>query len=335
MHLGRSLTAVVFAVLSLDASLRANEPACHDPCVIKQGEYYYVFGTGRGITASRSKDLLNWEVQPDLFPAQPEWAKREVPGTRDFWAPDISFFNGLYHLYYSISTFGSDRSCIGLATNQTLDRNDPKYKWVDRGIVIQTHHGENWNAIDPNLVFDEAGQPWLGLGSYWSGIKLIELDVQTGTPKKDAPLHALAERSKEKAIEAAFIIRHGKFFYLFASFDGCCQGVKSTYNIRVGRAERITGPYMDASGEPMLKGGGTMLLEGHGRVRGPGHQAILSENGRDFLFHHFYDADDNGRAKLQVRPITWVESGWPHAGEAINKPVGSTTRQPAATSPAQ
>src|SRR5947207_10513147 len=121
----RRLAACVSALLWLCALSQGNEPACHDPCAIKSGEYYYVFGTGRGITVNRSTDLLNWEKQPNLFPAQPDWAKGEVPGTKDFWAPDISFFSGEYHLYYSISTFGSDRSCIGLATNQTLDPNDP------------------------------------------------------------------------------------------------------------------------------------------------------------------------------------------------------------------
>ena len=217
---------------------RGNEPACHDPCVIKQGEYYYVFGTGRGITVNRSTDLLSWEKLPNLFPGQPDWVP-EAPGTKDFWAPDISFFNGQYHLYFAISTFGSDRSCIGLATNETLDRDSPKYKWIDRGIVIQTHHGEDWNAIDPNVAFDENDHPWLAFGSYWSGLKLIELDSLTGTPKKEGrAAHFHRTATKGSCDRIAFIVRHGKYFYLFASFDGCCQGVKSNYNIRVGRAEK-------------------------------------------------------------------------------------------------
>src|SRR5439155_17722141 len=132
-------------------------------------------------------------------------------------------------------------------------------------------HGENWNAIDPNLVFDENNHPWLALGSYWSGIKLIEIDPIDGMPKKEAQLYSIARRPKEIAIEAAFVIHRDNSFYLFASFDGCCQGVKSNYNIRVGRAEKITGPYKDASEKPMLEGGGTMLLQGNGRIRGPGH----------------------------------------------------------------
>jgi arabinan endo-1,5-alpha-L-arabinosidase len=43
------------------------------------------------------------------------------------------------------------------------------------------------------------------------------------------------------AIEAPSILERDGMFYLFVSFDQCCKGVASTYNIRVGRADRIEG----------------------------------------------------------------------------------------------
>ena len=64
---------------------------------------------------------MNWERDGFVFEQIPEWAREAVPRTKGIWAPDISFFNGLYHLYYSVSTFGSNHSVIGLATNKTLD----------------------------------------------------------------------------------------------------------------------------------------------------------------------------------------------------------------------
>ena len=69
---------------------------------------------------------------------------------------------------------------IGLATNVTLDAQSPQYKWVDEGEVLASQPGDDWNAIDPNLAFDEHHQPWLAFGSYWSGIKLRKLDLATG-----------------------------------------------------------------------------------------------------------------------------------------------------------
>src|SRR3954471_10651902 len=137
----------------------------HDPCAIFANNAYYLFCTGRGTPMFRSDDLYHWTRLGVVFPEHPAWAAREVPSSRGQWAPDISFFNGVYHLYYSVSTFGSRRSCIGLTINKTLDPDSADFRWVDQGKVIETHQSDNYNAIDPNLVMDERNQPWLVFGS--------------------------------------------------------------------------------------------------------------------------------------------------------------------------
>ncbi len=287
----------------------------HDPCIIKADGWYYVFSTLGGIQIRRSRDLRHWEYVGEVFDRIPSWAKKAVPGVRSLWAPDISYFRGWYHLYYSVSTFGKNRSCIGLAINRTLDPSDKRCRWIDRGPVISSRPGrDNFNAIDPNVVFD-GQQPWLAFGSFWSGIKLTRLDPETGLrSNRDRTIYSIASRNGG-AIEAPFVIKRGRFFYLFVSFDQCCRGVESTYKIKVGRSEKITGPYKDRSGRPMMKGGGTLVLAGYGRYRGPGHNAVLSEKGRDWLVHHFYDAQHDGAPTLQIRPLLWDSDGWPLVGE--------------------
>ena len=104
----------------------AGDMRVHDPAIIRQGNTFYVFSTGgrppRGIIYMRcSNDLYNWTRCGSVFKDLPKWAKREIPRARSAWAPDISFFNGKYHLYYSVSTFGTNNSAIGVATNQNLD----------------------------------------------------------------------------------------------------------------------------------------------------------------------------------------------------------------------
>ncbi len=113
--------------------------------------------------------------------------RRRIPRGRAPWAPDISFFNGTYHLYYAVSRFGQNRSAIGLATSKSLDPQSPDYGWNDQGMVIETHQGDNWNAIDPNLVLDENGDPWLAAGSFWTGIKMRRLDRETGKVSESDP----------------------------------------------------------------------------------------------------------------------------------------------------
>ena len=213
----------------------------HDPVMAKEGDTYYVFSTASRIIIICSQDMVTWEFCGRVFERVPTWIMQAVPGAGDLWAPDISYFNGKWHLYYAASTFGSPRSAIGLATNTTLDPASPDYAWVDEGMVIESTGAENWNAIDPNLVLDDAGEPWLAFGSYWSGLKLIKLDAATGK-RTDAnqTIYAIAQRPADgpggTAIEAPFIVKHGEFYYLFASFDACCRGRDSTYNVRVGRA---------------------------------------------------------------------------------------------------
>ena len=308
--------------------LRGDIAPLHDPVMTREGDTYYLFTTGNGITVSTSKDKINWKQQGRVFSKPLPWTSATIPGFKDhYWAPDISFWKGSWHLYYSVSTFGKNHSVIGLATNVTLDPNRKDYDWKDKGLVIESQQGGDWNAIDPNLILDEKKNPWLVLGSFWSGIKLVKLDPATGkpakpkhSPEKDAPLLSLATRPATPdirgAIEAPFLFRHGNFYYLFVSFDFCCRGVNSTYNVRVGRSAKITGPYLDREGKAMLEGGGTPVVSGSGRWRGTGHNAVYREKNTDWIIYHAYDAEQNGVPTLRIEKLEWDKRGWPLASKA-------------------
>ncbi|MFN8492418.1 MAG: arabinan endo-1,5-alpha-L-arabinosidase [Caldilineaceae bacterium] len=295
----------------------------HDPVMTKEGDTYYIFSTGSRIIIHCSKDMVHWTWCGRVFERNPSWV-RDLIGLGDLWAPDISFFAGKWHLYYAVSTFGSQRSVIGLATNVTLDQQNPQYKWVDEGAVLASQPGGDWNAIDPNLAFDADNQPWLAFGSYWSGIKLRKMDATTGKlAADDDKLYALASRERSggtDAIEGAFIIRRGAFYYLFVSFDFCCRGADSTYNVRIGRATQITGPYIDSDGKPMMEGGGTRLISNYGQWHGPGHNGIFQENDTYWIVYHAYDALEVGIPKVRIEALTWDAAGWPHAPSAALAP---------------
>lgn len=291
----------------------------HDPSIIRQGNTYYIFATNRFaqklVPIFCSQDLLHWKFCGHVFDAVPEWALKEIPGARGIWAPDISYVNGKYLLYYAVSTFGSNHSVIGLITNQTLDQGSPNYRWLDEGLVIRSTREDDWNAIDPNLFVDANGDMWLAFGSFWSGIKMRKLDQKTGKlSREDITLYSLANRHplEPAAIEAPFIVRHETLYYLFVSFDFCCRGKESTYKIMVGRAKKIIGPYFDRDGKPLMTGGGTLLMAGDGAWRGPGGQSVLLDSGSDLLVFHSYSGT-TGKPALQISTIVW-EDGWPRAG---------------------
>jgi len=321
----KNLLCALLLFGSLAAHAQATPPAIpiHDPVLTRQNGTYYLLGTGNGITVWSSKDRKTWTAEKPVFAAPPAWAVQAVPGFKGhIWAPDISYANGQYSLFYSISTFGKNRSAIGLATNKTLDPKSPSFKWVDHGEVLASVPGRDmWNAIDPNLARDDKGTPWLAFGSFWNGIKLVQLRPDLGGPAEPAQWRTIARRPRaatltdslpgDGAIEGPFIFRHGDYYYLFVSFDYCCRGPQSTYKMMVGRARTITGPYLDQAGTPLEQGGGTLVLQGDSNWYGVGHNAVATFDKADYLIFHGYDAQDQGRPKLRIEPLAWSPEGWP------------------------
>jgi arabinan endo-1,5-alpha-L-arabinosidase len=304
----------------------------HDPSIIKEGDTWYLFATASGpnrkgeLPIRCSQNLRQWKACGYVFASVPDWIKRESPQTRELWAPDISYFNGEFHLYYAFSVFGKNTSGIALLTNKTLDPASPKFHWEDRGLVLLSRAENDFNAIDPNLVIDTRGHAWLSFGSFWSGIKMRVIDPKTGKlSAKDSRTYSLATRKPPdnpsppppglpadwQAIEAPFIVHHDRYYYLFVSFDLCCRGINSTYRTMVGRSRNVMGPYLDATGKPLLEGGGTELLAGNTRWIGPGGESILQQEDGDIIVFHAYDGR-TGKPFLQISTIAWIDR-WPHA----------------------
>jgi arabinan endo-1,5-alpha-L-arabinosidase len=288
-------------------ALRVHDPSTLIAC---KGDYW-IFHTGRGISSARSRDLLSWQPGPPVFAEAPSWVAETVPENRrmHFWAPDIIHQNDRFFLYYSVSTFGKNTSAIALATNPTLDPDDLAFAWTDEGIVIQSGPRVDYNAIDPALFQDVDGRLWMSFGSFWSGIKLVELDPHSGKrAASDSTIHALAHHD---TIEAPFIYLHDEHYYLFVNWGFCCRGTNSTYEIRVGRSDQVTGPYVDKEGVDMLLGGGLMFLETDGAMIGPGHAGILREGHHFWFSFHFYDGTQRGVPTYAIRPLRWTQDGWP------------------------
>ncbi|RYY27796.1 MAG: arabinan endo-1,5-alpha-L-arabinosidase [Sphingobacteriaceae bacterium] len=325
------LTILFLSAKNLDAQNLQTNISVHDPVIIKQDSLYYIFCTGQGIANWSSKDMIHWKREKPVFAVAPKWAVDTIPGFKGhIWAPDISYYKGLYYLYYSVSAFGKNTSAIGVATNKTLHTDDPDYLWVDHGRVIQSYPGKTqWNAIDPNLITDKNGTSYLAFGSFWDGLKLVKLKKdRLSIDQNPADLLTISSRKKDKnvnlpatdnnpvdaggnAIEGAFIFKKDNYYYLFASIDYCCKGPKSTYKMIIGRAKNVQGPYLDETGLSMAKGGGTILLQGDQNWYGVGHNAVFTNQKTDYLVFHGYDAADRGIAKLRIEKLAWDSSGWP------------------------
>ena len=298
----------------------------HDPSVIRQGSTYYVFSTdkdaaqGGFIPVRCTSDKVTVTDCGFVFATLPSWIAAAVPAATEVWAPDISYFNGTYHLYYAVSSFGSNVSAIGLATNVTLDRTDPAYLWTDHGVVLQSSSSSDFNAIDPNVAIDSTGEVWLTFGSFWTGIYQQQLDAASGQLAAGGARTHLAERLSSvqyDPVEGADVVQHNGYWYLFTSWDFCCTSPASsaTYKIVVGRGTSPNGPFLDKDGVDLAAGGGSVVLAGTGNYAAPGGQTVLVDatNGDTIVFHAL-DLSRNGVPVLFMKGITWP-SDWPVIGD--------------------
>ena len=285
-------------------------PVAADPSVIRAPDgTFYLYATqddwadGQGnhyLPIFSSTDLTNWSFVADALSAPPSW--KEDGGFT--WAPDISFKDGTYYLYYAASLWGDPNPCIGLATSKNPEG---PFKDLSHAVFCSQDIGVE-NSIDP-FVWQGGGARTLVWGSF-HGIYAVNLS-DDGTKAVGETVQLADNR-----FEGAYIVQHGKFYYLFVSAGSCCDGENSTYTLYVGRSENLMGPYRDKEGKSLLKGGGTVVLAANDTWVGPGHNSIIQDDaGADWLFYHAIPRDDprltNGvnRRPALLEKLTW-QNGW-------------------------
>uniref|UniRef100_UPI003899051B arabinan endo-1,5-alpha-L-arabinosidase n=1 Tax=Caldanaerobius polysaccharolyticus TaxID=44256 RepID=UPI003899051B len=291
----------------------------HDPSIFKDGEWYYIFSTDvkvggmprAGIQVRKSKDLIHWQWVGYALDGVPEEAEKWT-GATNLWAPDVTKIGDTYYLYYVASTFGKNQSFIGVATSKSIEG-----PWEDKGAVLKSRQGDEWNALDPNIVYDADGNIWMDFGSFFGGIYIIQLDPKTGKPLEGARPKLIARRGGQDAIEGPYIIynKQQKKYYLFTSFDSLMYD----YNVRVARSDRIDGPYADYNGNLMTDtslNAGTKILnsyqfEGSNGWVATGHNSVLQDGNDYYIIHHARGDQDTNWPYLHVRKILWSDDGWP------------------------
>jgi arabinan endo-1,5-alpha-L-arabinosidase len=277
---------------------------------VKQGNTYYLFATG-GFGFSTSKDKLSWTRGGNGLSGMPAWTQTlGLSGAPSIWACDAHLAGGKALVYYAVSSWGDvTHSAIGLMTNSSFDPSSPGYKWVDQGKVVGSPEGgAGVNVIDPDLFVDDDGSSWLVYGSHHSGIRLLELNPQTGLAKSTPPNPVTLTTTK--TIEGSSLIKAYGYYYLFGSAGTCCAGLKSTYSVVYGRASKVTGPYLNRNGQNVNTSYETLLAAGQDGNPGQGGQSFFKENGQWYMDYHAYQPP-SGDSVLNVRPVYFDDAGWP------------------------
>jgi arabinan endo-1,5-alpha-L-arabinosidase len=273
-----------------------------DPTVIKADDgFFYLYATEdtRNTPIYKSKDLVNWEFTGTAFTSETRPTFEPKGG---LWAPDINYINGKYVLYYSMSVWGGEWTCgIGIATSDS-----PAGPFTDQGKLFRSNEIGVQNSIDPFFITED-GRNYLFWGSF-RGIYYIELTsdglaILPGAEKKQIA---------GTAYEGVYILKNEGYYYMFASIGSCCEGVNSTYNTVVGRADNLFGPYLNKTGQDMMNNRHVSLIKGNDRFVGTGHNSeiVTDDNGRFWFLYHAVDKTNPKGRVLMLDEIQWKD-GWP------------------------
>ena len=283
-------------------------------------QHVHLFNTG--LWTHTSTNVTSWGSVARVLGPNPSWIASGA-GRHRLWAPDISFFGGSYHLYYSASTFGSNRSCIGHATRAT-----------SLAAALGDHGGasartrrqrDDWNAIDPNVSHRRTTAiRGSSFGSFWGGIKIgaarRAARARTRRVRCTRSRRARAARSRRRSI-----LRRCGYYYLFVSFDRCCKGADSTYNIRVGRSASMAGPYVDKAGTAIMTAAARCSWATAGWF-GPGAQSVFRRRHARLQHLSRVRVPATATSNSTFRILTFDSSGWPVTTASSVTPASASAR---------
>ena len=247
----------------------------HDPSLIQRDSdgTYFRFSTGGKIAIHSAPSAQGpWKYKGAAVPA---CSSIQLTGNCDLWAPDVNKVGDTYHLYYSVSSFGSQNSAIGLATSKTLDAGS----WTDHGSTgVQSSRSNNYNAIDANLIAVDDSY-YLNFGSFWADIFQVEMS-NPPTKSTSGTTQIAFNGTGSQALEGAYMFHYESYYYLFFSSGKCCGFDSSKpapgeeYKIMVCRSQSATAGFVDQKGTSCARNGGTLVLGSHDFVYGPGGQGV-------------------------------------------------------------
>ncbi len=293
-------------ILQIDGDISVSDPSLF----FWQGTYY-VFSSGSedaggsGLDLRSSKDLRIFKREPQVLSPDPSWVQTTLPDVTVLWSPSVLAWNGTIHLYYAASWFGATRACIGHATASSMDEG-----FVDDGqplICSNIDATDPYVAIDPAVILDDAGYPWMTFGSFEKGIHILALNREGR--RLDEPTNlpfVVAARGPDEyeAIQASSLYHWRDDYYLFVSHEA-----PPGHILRVGRSQQVTGPYFDREGKQMAIGGGTRLFNDDDTFTGPGSNMVFDDGKQRLNVYHAYNA--TGDIRLRIAQLFFDQDGWP------------------------
>lgn len=283
---------------------------CADPHIIRHDGVFYIFSTGLKIF--KSTDTVTWESAGTMG-INPTWGTKGAGN----WAPDVVKIGNKFLVYYSRSSWGDANPGIGVAS-----ADHPLGPWTDHGCMFLSKDIGVENSIDAGVFVGQDGKVYMTWGSF-RGIYCVQLtddglNLYNGIDYARENKVLIAGKVGEwdgTTFEGAYVIFKDGYYYFFGSSGTCCDGLNSTYNVRVGRSRNPMGPYVDSNGVDLAnnRNVGHQVVQGSSMLVGPGHNSIFVDDAGDYwMVYHLYQ-NDNGNARgryLAIDKLIWDADGW-------------------------
>lgn len=309
------------------------EPVFADPCIIEHEGKYYAYATEdygewkpsddpleyvsnkQIVPILESDDLVHWYFKNAAFTAlkKPSWGTMGA----NVWAPDVVKIGNSFVMYYALSVWGDPDPGIGVATAP-----EPWGPWTDQGKLFSSNEIGVNNSIDPAVFQAQDGHYYMIWGSFRGlyGVRLTDdgraLEGGLEAAKANKKLVAGLDTSTPfnlATYEAPYIVYKDGYYYMFVSSGSCCEGLNSTYHVRVGRSTEPLGPYYDDQGRDMCgENRGAVVLQASADFVGVGHNAVIQDDaGNWYIVYHGFDTDKPGtygnsnRRSLLIDKLEW------------------------------
>ena len=261
-----------------------------DPHIAAYGDTYYLYPTTDGIegwgaksfSAWSSKDLKTWKNEGVILdlPRDLTWANRNA------WAPAMATKNGKYYFYYTAA------QSVGVAVGDspTGPFKDPLGKPL---VAKDAYRGQ---AIDPMVLVDDDGSAYLYWGQGQCHVVKLNADLTSYDPA------TVIEFKPEGYNEGPFVLkRRGKYYLMWSEYDTR----DPRYSVAYATSNSPLGPWVKASGPP--------VLHGRGPVKGAGHHSVVQVPGTDqwFIAYHRFiiPGGDGFNRETCVSPMRFDAAG--------------------------
>jgi xylan 1,4-beta-xylosidase len=268
-----------------------------DVTVLREGDDYYLFGTGGG--AWVSSDLVTWKYKAV-----------EVRGGRLPVAPHVVKYNGAFYMSGNSAPLYQAPNILGPYQVLGPWKNEKGEPWTG------VSNGRPWSgAFDIDIFVDDDNKPYLYFpGRSTDGIYVAPLNPQDLTRFAAAPKHLFGfnsshiwERWGDKNeyanaawIEGPWVFKRNGIYYLEYSASGT-QWL--SYASGIYTAKSPLGPFTYSPRNPLLR-------KTTGIVTGPGHGCVVQGPDRNWwVFYTIVLANPPGGRRIGMDPVDFDVNG--------------------------